>query len=471
MTATPTFVRALKGMIWVYLILLIFEGALRKWVLPGLSTPLLIVRDPVVIVIYLLAMSSKCFPINAFIIVDIFLAIGATIGGFFSPDSNFMVTIIGLRCYFLHLPLIFVMEKTLDRDDVFRMGKLILWVSLPITVLLVDQFYSPQTAWVNLDVGGNVGLGMSGALGHFRPSATFSFTTGVSEFYPLALAILLGFLVSRKPLSLILTIAAGLSVLIAIPFSISRTNFLTCAIVLVAALLSLMFLPKPPMLVARVLVIVAALAVILPWLGFLSDGMKVFKERWTMSTGEDAEGFKKNIVDRALSDVLLNSDYFFDSDSLMGEGVGFGTNMAQAYLTGKRNFALGESEWPRALLEMGPVLGAIFICLRMALAARMVVFSLLALRRENVLPILICVDGFLLILNAQWGQSTTLGFATFTAGLTFAAVNLPEGAAAPAKPRRPPAQRWSPRSREPWRPLGSRLPGPEAPPPLSGSTP
>jgi len=471
MTTNPTFERALKGMIWLYLVLLIFEGALRKWILPGLSTELLIVRDPVVIVIYLLAMSCKRFPINAFIMVDVFLAIGCAIGGLFSPDSNFLVTIIGLRCYFLHLPLIFVMEKTLDRDDVFRMGKLILWVSLPITVLLVDQFYSPQTAWVNLDVGGNVGLGMSGALGHFRPSATFSFTTGVSEFYPVVLAMLLGFLISRKKLSLVLTIAAGLCVLIAIPFSISRTNFLTCAIVLVVALLSLLVLPKPPMLVARVLVIAGALALIVPWLGFLGDGMKVFKERWTMSTGEDVEGFQKNIVDRAMGDVLVPSDYFLDNDSIMGEGVGYGTNMAQAYMTGKRNFVLGESEWPRALLEMGPVLGAIFICLRVALSARMLIFSLLALRRENVLPILICVDGFLLILNSQWGQPTTLGFAMFTAGLTFAAANLPEAAPAPAKPARRPVKRWSPRSREPWRPLGAPRPGPDALPPLTGSTP
>ena len=40
---TPTdfrFVR-LKQAIWLYLILLIYEGALRKWVLPDLSTPLL----------------------------------------------------------------------------------------------------------------------------------------------------------------------------------------------------------------------------------------------------------------------------------------------------------------------------------------------------------------------------------------------------------------------------------------------
>ena len=32
----------LKAAIWLYFILLIFEGALRKWVFPALSTPILL---------------------------------------------------------------------------------------------------------------------------------------------------------------------------------------------------------------------------------------------------------------------------------------------------------------------------------------------------------------------------------------------------------------------------------------------
>ena len=35
-----------RNVVWAYLLLLIFEGALRKWFLPGLATPLLIIRDP-----------------------------------------------------------------------------------------------------------------------------------------------------------------------------------------------------------------------------------------------------------------------------------------------------------------------------------------------------------------------------------------------------------------------------------------
>ncbi len=37
----------LKKLFWAYFLLLIFEGALRKWILPQFSAPLLLVRDPI----------------------------------------------------------------------------------------------------------------------------------------------------------------------------------------------------------------------------------------------------------------------------------------------------------------------------------------------------------------------------------------------------------------------------------------
>jgi hypothetical protein len=39
--------RKIQLLFWVYFWLIIFEGAIRKWLLPGLSTPLLVIRDPI----------------------------------------------------------------------------------------------------------------------------------------------------------------------------------------------------------------------------------------------------------------------------------------------------------------------------------------------------------------------------------------------------------------------------------------
>ena len=60
--------RQIRRLIWLYFWLLLFEGALRKWVLPQLSNPLLIIRDPVVLLIYLLAIRARVFPRNAWML-------------------------------------------------------------------------------------------------------------------------------------------------------------------------------------------------------------------------------------------------------------------------------------------------------------------------------------------------------------------------------------------------------------------
>src|ERR1700719_3459780 len=62
-----TIIKNIRRLIWLYFVLLICEGALRKWVVPQLSDPLLIIRDPIVILIFLLAIRARIFPSSNFI--------------------------------------------------------------------------------------------------------------------------------------------------------------------------------------------------------------------------------------------------------------------------------------------------------------------------------------------------------------------------------------------------------------------
>ena len=43
--------KVLRWLIWTYFWLLLFEGGLRKWIVPSLANPLLIIRDPVLFAI------------------------------------------------------------------------------------------------------------------------------------------------------------------------------------------------------------------------------------------------------------------------------------------------------------------------------------------------------------------------------------------------------------------------------------
>ena len=54
----------IKRFIWIYFLLLLFEGAFRKWFLPGWSQELLIIRDPIALWIYYLAYSRGIFPLH-----------------------------------------------------------------------------------------------------------------------------------------------------------------------------------------------------------------------------------------------------------------------------------------------------------------------------------------------------------------------------------------------------------------------
>ena len=68
-------VPSIRWLIWIYAILLMFEGVLRKWLLPGLSDPLLLVREPFLAAIYLIAFGRKAFPLNGYVVA--LLGIGA----------------------------------------------------------------------------------------------------------------------------------------------------------------------------------------------------------------------------------------------------------------------------------------------------------------------------------------------------------------------------------------------------------
>jgi hypothetical protein len=66
--------RLIRNLIWLYIILWLVEGGLRRWFLPGLASPLLLVRDPLVIAIYCISLSNGLFPVNSFVIWGAILA-------------------------------------------------------------------------------------------------------------------------------------------------------------------------------------------------------------------------------------------------------------------------------------------------------------------------------------------------------------------------------------------------------------
>src|SRR6476646_3762950 len=138
--------RYVRGLIWTYFILLMFEGTLRKWILPQYSDVLLIVRDPVVLAIYCLAIRARVFPKNTWVFSLSIIAILSwlvslvVLQPYLSLKPLVLVTGFGFRSNYLHLPLIFIIGKVFDHDDLLKLGKWFLLGSLPMALLLAIQF-------------------------------------------------------------------------------------------------------------------------------------------------------------------------------------------------------------------------------------------------------------------------------------------------------------------------------------------
>ena len=222
--------KEIKQGLWLYILLLIFEGALRKWILPQFSDILLIIRDPLALFLLVRASSLKIYYSNTLLIQIWIIAIISLTFTLTLGHQNLYVAIYGIRVFMLHLPIAFLMGHVFDKRDVIKVGKFVLYLSIPMTILLIAQFFSPQTAWVNRGVGGDLsGAGFDGALGYLRPPGTFSFTNGTSSFYGLLAAFLMYFLFISESIPLLILVLSGVSLIVAIPISISRTLlFLVC---------------------------------------------------------------------------------------------------------------------------------------------------------------------------------------------------------------------------------------------------
>ena len=430
---------SIKILLWVYLGLLLLEGALRKWVLPALSDELLVVRDPVVLVIYGLALAAGIFPFNRFIVAIAALAVLSTAGSLLGGHRNLLVIAYGLRINYGHLPLIWIMGRVLDRRDVERLGAFLLVMAIPMTLIMVKQFDAPMNAWINRGVGNDEVGQLFGADGRIRPPGLFAFITGPQLFFPLCAAFFFDEISGAKRLPWYLLIAAGLAIALALPVSISRTVMLGSGLVALAFVLALPFISTRFSALARPLVLLVVVAAGLSQLAVFREGLSVFMLRW--DTAEDVPGTAWTSVMNRTVNGFTNPYYFMQAAPLLGHGIGTGSNVGARLTSGEVGFLLAEEEWGKVLLELGPVLGAAFIVLRLVLTGWLGLLAWRALReKRNALPLLIFAATAMTVLQGQWAPPTVLGFAVIGAGLLLGALN-PSAGNATESPEPPPSRR------------------------------
>ena len=411
----------IKTGIWAYLILLIFEGALRKWILPGLSTPLLVIRDPIVVWILYTAYTKDLIEPNKYMTGMVAIGLIGICTAMFAGHKNLYVAIYGARILALHFPLIFVIGRVFNRGDVIKMGKFILLLSMPMALLIAMQFYSPQSAFVNRGVGGDeAGAGFSGALGFFRPPGTFSFTNGTTAFFGLTSVFVIYFWLNSKLVNRFILIGATAALLASIPLSISRSLLFQVVICVLFAVMATSRKPEyfGPMLLAIIGALIAFF--VLSNTAFFQTAINAFTHRFETASVSEG-GLEGTLLDRYLGGMVGALDKS-STEPFFGYGIGMGTNVGSMLMGGRVQYLISEGEWGRLIGELGPLMGIAAILIRLGFCFEVTIGAYKKLVLGDLLPWMLLAYCLTNIPQGQWAQPTSLGFGILIGGLIMASL-------------------------------------------------
>jgi len=173
-----------KWLVGLFFLLVLVDGALRKWVLPGQSAALFVLKDVVLwggFAAYALYRDPFELPrpvqqtavpmlLGAYIFVVLLQA--------FNPrQPNLVVSMLGLKAHLAFVPLavlmpVLIAEVTGRQAVRFLWGYALLAV-LPLAALSVYQFYQPPSAWINQYVREMENIAT--VADHVRVISTFSY--------------------------------------------------------------------------------------------------------------------------------------------------------------------------------------------------------------------------------------------------------------------------------------------------------
>lgn len=190
------------------LVLLVIEGALRKWVLPQASDMIYFLKDLVLLGAYLryyfFSLSERRFPIKNSILTLLFLCVtGWCLFQAFNPSlGSPIVGIFGLRGYLFYIPLIWMIPTLFQsEDELYKFLRTYLLLIIPVGILGIAQFFSPPSSPINAYVPGevtNIATFGKGGSDITRITGTFSYISGYATYLIVSFGLLIPLLSSKQ---------------------------------------------------------------------------------------------------------------------------------------------------------------------------------------------------------------------------------------------------------------------------------
>ncbi len=434
--------RVVRLVLAVYL-LAIFEGALRKYVLPGFGQYIFFIRDPLVAWAYLIATRWQLWPRGgvlwrvtqwAALLGVVLLILQIALGP--PSDLRLLLGVYGWRAYFFYTPLAFLVGATFERDDLLRLARQTLLLAVPISLLVAVQFFSPPGAPVNVGTAEDKLLQFQNLVvdaAHVRPAGPFSSNVGQGQFDTTAFAMLLAFVIMpsvRRRLGLPTLIMGGGAVLTCVALSGSRGTILQTAMILLFALpLALLVRDGATRMRAALLPIALGLGAVVLYPIVFPESFTAFMLRWT-TAAHDESGIG-GVFGRALIGFV---DFARLTDAVppLGLGLGFGGNAAvllKATIDGVQPGVYAETDYARHMVDLGVVCGVAYIVFRFALVAWLLRQVVRATRRSgDTLPLMLfAYAGYVILIGQITGNGSINVYGWLFTGLCLAACRAAVG--------------------------------------------
>lgn len=192
------------------MLLVVIEGALRKWFLPGIQQYLYFAKDLLIVALYALLIMRGAFkipPVLRGTAIPVFAIVSAWIGLFaiFNPElPSLALGLVGFRSYFLYLGLMIAVPVLYrDTQDLVADLSKYLYLVFPVCLIALLQFNLPADHFLNRysDEATGPAVATFGAgidLWRVRVTSTFPYITGFTTYLSFVGVVILAWIAASR---------------------------------------------------------------------------------------------------------------------------------------------------------------------------------------------------------------------------------------------------------------------------------
>jgi len=367
---------------WICVLL---QGALRKWVFPGL-TILYLIQDLPLMLAYVYAfwkglvwggkLGWTCIGISILLGIETLLQL-------IFGDLHMRTAVVGLHHYIFYLPILFLAPVAYNFRHRLQFIRWNLIVIIPMALIAALQSRAPRGAWINRTTAGDEGgFGLVGDT--VRATGTFNFTLTYSLWCGIAVGLVLGewLLPPRrrsfksKPLLLICTLSAVMATMV----SGSRSAVMLGALGFLGAFGAVVFTRHVKNILRFAAVIVGMPIVTVISYFAAPASFTAVVDRFS-STGVEEQ------LTTRIEHMFFGFTYV-PPYSILGAGIGYGIPAANPGAGANVGVVLSEHEPIRIVQEMGSYVGTGLVIFRYAAGIGLMLFSFkcLTLPRGHSMP-------------------------------------------------------------------------------------